>query len=51
MRILSIYEPEPAQNLRPKMARINMIGASGGSETPTPAPQGVTSASEGVPVE
>jgi hypothetical protein len=51
MRILSIYDPEPAQNLRPKMARINMIGASGGSETPTPAPQGVTSASEGVPVE
>ena len=51
MGILGFSDPEPAQNLRPKMARINMIGASGGSETPTPTPQGVTSASEGIPVE
>ncbi len=51
MENLGLYRPEPATVLRRKMARINMIGSSGGSETPAQPPQGVTSASEGVPIE
>ncbi len=51
MEILGLYRQEPAIFLRPKMARINMIRSSGGSETPSEPPQGLTSASERVPIE
>jgi hypothetical protein len=51
MEITGHFQPEPATVLRPKMARISMIGSSGWSGTPAQPPQGVTSASERVPVE
>jgi hypothetical protein len=51
MGILSTFHPEPVSNLGPKIARINMIGASGGSETTAQPPQGYSPASERVPIE
>ncbi len=51
MEILGPYHPVPATVFRPKMARISMIGSSGGSKTPAHPTQGVDSARERVPIE